>query len=119
MKKIKTYILSVLMSLTMLFSFSVCSFAEDGGEIETGQASEQNEEEKPNVLLIVLVSVGGGVVIGFIYTGVLKAQLKSVHIASGAKNYISEGSPAISVSRDIFLYKKVERREKQPKPSSE
>ena len=114
MKKIGKFFFAALMSLSMLFSLSVSTYAHNTDNYAAASAeTAEKTEKKPNVLIIVLASVGGGALVALIYTGTLKAKLKSVHTANQAKNYIVNGSLNISVSRDIYLYRKVERREKQ------
>lgn len=53
-----------------------------------------------------------GVVIAVIIMLVLKGQLKSVHMEHAARNYIKQGSFRLTASREIYLYKKVDAREK-------
>lgn len=62
----------------------------------------------------------GGIIVGVII-GILiavfvmlghKSKLKSVRMQSAAANYIKQGSFRLTTSREIYLYKRVERREK-------
>ena len=50
-----------------------------------------------------------GLVIGFIVTGVMKSQLKTVRRASAAGNYLAEGSLNLIISTDRFLYENTTR----------
>ena len=56
-------------------------------------------------------------VIALIVVSIMKGQLKSVRTQAAAKNYVTPGSLNVTVSRDLFLYANVSRREK-PKSSS-
>lgn len=60
------------------------------------------------------------IVFGFILAGLvvwqMKAQLKTVHFQSAAKNYVKDGSMKITESRDFFLYHTVTR---VPRPKDE
>ena len=60
-------------------------------------------------LRIVLISIGIGIVASLIVTFSLKGQLKSVKPNNQAKDYIRSGSLKITESKDVFLYKNVDR----------
>lgn len=57
-----------------------------------------------------------GVLIGIVIAVVImlghKSKLKSVKMQHAAANYIKQGSFRLTTSREIYLYKRVERREK-------
>ena len=57
-------------------------------------------------------------IIAFIGTSALRAELKSVHQATEAKIYIKEGSFQLKDEQDIYLCKKVDKRAK-PKPQQQ
>ena len=63
-----------------------------------------------------LISHGIGLVVAFVVTQVMKSQLKSVRFQPEASNYIKAGSMHVTQSRDLFLYKHIDRRAK-PKES--
>ncbi len=63
------------------------------------------------------LSIIGGIIIAFVYTYILKAQLKSVHSKASATDYVVEGSVRITRSRDIFLHKNI-RKTAKPKSNS-
>lgn len=65
----------------------------------------------------ILISLGVGLLFAFIITGIMKGKLKSVRFQPAAISYVKKDSLNISVSRDLFLYRKVDRRAK-PKSSS-
>ena len=67
---------------------------------------------------IVLISMGIGVVAALIVTFALKSQLKSVKPNNRAKDYVRPGSMKVTASRDVFLYKNVDRTPKQTSSSS-
>lgn len=60
----------------------------------------------------VLVCVIIGIIAAFIVTGILKAQLKSVHKQRNAGNYVIDGSFKLTNRMDVFLYRNVVRRER-------
>ena len=61
-----------------------------------------------NVFIIAIVALGGG----FITTGIMRSQLKSVRRKNSASDYVRDGSFKVTNSRDIFLYRKVDRRQR-------
>ncbi len=54
-----------------------------------------------------MLSLGIGFVIALIYTGSLKAQLKTVRAQNRAADYMKRDSLRITESRDFFLYRNV------------
>lgn len=58
---------------------------------------------------LLVISILIGVVVAFLVVGAMKAQLKSVRQQSGAANYVIGESLNLTVSRDMFLYKRVSR----------
>lgn len=58
--------------------------------------------------LIALCSIGGG----FLITGIMRGQLKSVAKQHEAADYVRDGSFVVTNRRDIFLYRKLDKREK-------
>ncbi len=60
----------------------------------------------------IVVGVLIGIVIAVIVMLVHKSKLRSVRMQHAAANYIKQGSFKLTTSRDIYLYKRVERREK-------
>lgn len=66
----------------------------------------------------ILIALGVGIVIALIVTGIMRAQLKSVRFQPAAESYIKKNSFNVSVSRDLFLYSKVDRRAKPKNTSS-
>jgi len=62
------------------------------------------------------VSLVIGLVVALIVTGIMASKLKSVRSKAGASDYVKAGSLNVTVSRDMFLYRKVDRRAK-PKSS--
>ncbi|MGI6085261.1 MAG: TPM domain-containing protein [Acetivibrionales bacterium] len=65
----------------------------------------------------ILISLGVGVVFALIITGIMKGQLKSVRFQPAATSYVRQNSLNIRVSKDLFLYRKVDRHAR-PKSSS-
>ncbi|NLX64711.1 MAG: TPM domain-containing protein [Clostridiaceae bacterium] len=64
-----------------------------------------------------IVSLIAGVIFALIVTGIMKGQLKSVRFQPAATNYLRDNSFNLKVSRDLFLYSRIDRRLK-PKSSS-
>ncbi|MBP1543951.1 MAG: hypothetical protein J6A16_07625 [Oscillospiraceae bacterium] len=60
----------------------------------------------------ILIALGIGLLISLIVMLVHKGALKSVHMERAASNYIKRDSVDINVRREIYLYKRVERKEK-------
>lgn len=60
----------------------------------------------------ILIALGIGLVISLITMLVHKSKLKSVRMERSAGNYIKQGSVDINVRREMYLYKKVDRRQK-------
>lgn len=67
--------------------------------------------------MTLIISLGIGLVIALIATGVMKGQLKSVRAKSEATEYVKSGSMRVSESNEYFLYRNVSRI-KKPEPSS-
>ena len=65
-----------------------------------------------------VIALVGGLLIAAIYTAKLKGQLKSVQAQRAAENYLKKDSMNVTESRDFFLYRKVDRTEKQSESSS-
>lgn len=57
--------------------------------------------------MALLISLGIGLVIAFIYTSSLKGQLKTVGAQRAASVYTKKGSLNVTSSRDFFLYRNV------------
>lgn len=66
-----------------------------------------------------LISLGIGLVLAFIITGVMKGKLKSVRSQYAAASYVKAGSLMVTESRDRFLYSRVTCEEKESKSSDD
>ena len=64
------------------------------------------------------ISFGVGILVAFIVVGSMKAAMKTVYMQAAASDYTKSGSFNVTESRDIFLYRNVERTEK-PKNNTE
>lgn len=60
----------------------------------------------------ILISLGIGVVFAFIITGIMKSKLKSVRFQPAASSYVRRDSVNMRISRDLFLYSRIDRRAK-------
>ncbi len=73
----------------------------------------------PLVLFVFFVSaLAIGFVIALIVTGIMRLKLKSVHSQTEADSYAKKGSLKLTVKNDLYLYKKVDRREKPKEDNS-
>lgn len=69
-------------------------------------------------MLNLIISLGVGLVVGFIVSLVLKGQLKSVRFQSAASDYEKPGSMVVTDSREYFLYSTVKSEKKADNSSS-
>ena len=60
-------------------------------------------------LTALLICIGIGLVAGLVTVLIMRGQLKSVRPQSGAADYVVSGSFRLRHSRDIFLYRHVQR----------
>lgn len=65
-----------------------------------------------------VISLVIGIIAGVIVAFVMKGQLKSVRKQDSARVYVKKGSMRLTYSRDIFLYRNVERTKKQERVES-
>ena len=82
--------------------------------------TEQREADEPmNPITALVGCVVIGFLLSFIPVGVMKSQMKSVHIRQEASDYIQTDQTRITKSRDAFLYRNITRQRKpDPKPAS-
>ena len=74
---------------------------------------EDNSDKKDGVgFLSIPVSLGIGLIIGFLIINSIASKNKSVHMQKDASDYTRSGSMIITGRADNFLYKNVERKEK-------
>ena len=62
--------------------------------------------------LHIVIAAGIGLLIGGITVGVMAGGMKSVKRQAAAKDYLREGSLNLTDSRDVFLYRTLDRRER-------
>ena len=60
-------------------------------------------------MLSIGISIVIGFVVAFIVTGVMKSQLNGAKFKNHAEDYVKRSSLKINVSRDLFLYRTVNR----------
>ena len=65
-----------------------------------------------DVGMSLVISLVIGLVVAFIVTMIMKGQLKSVRANDVADEYVKKGSMNVTLSRDLFLYRHITRREK-------
>lgn len=61
-----------------------------------------------NIIVSAIIALGGG----FLITGVMRSQLKTVAFKGDAADYVRKGSFNLTERNDFFMYSKVDRREK-------
>ena len=66
----------------------------------------------------ILIAVVVGLIIAFVLTSGLRAELKSVHQATQANIYIKQGSFKLSNEQDLYICTKVDKTAK-PKPQQQ
>lgn len=83
-------------------------------QAKTGEPYDVDHLPKdPLVLLVFLVfALVAGFVIALIATGIMRLKLKSVYSQTEADSYAKKGSLKLTTKNDLYLYKKVDRREK-------
>lgn len=82
-------------------------------QAKTGKAYDRGNMPKEKLSLVwIPIALGIGLVLALIITGLMRMQLKSVRRQAMADGYMRPGSRELRVSRDIFLYRNVIRRER-------
>ncbi len=82
-------------------------------QARTGKPFDKSSLPKePLSAIWIPISLIVGIAMAVITVGMMKAQLKTVRFQPEAKNYIRDGSLNITQSRDLFLYRTVDRTEK-------
>lgn len=71
------------------------------------------------VLRNLLIALAVGFIVALIITGVMKGKLKSVRSQSAAGSYIKNGSMRVTHNSELFLYTRIERREREKKEDAE
>ena len=90
------------------------SFADQCGEfLEYYQMGSPFKAGK-NLAISLIIGIIAGLIVAF----VMKGQLKSVRKQDSARVYVKKGSMRLTYSRDIFLYRNVERTKKQERVES-
>lgn len=86
-------------------------------QAKTGEAYDDDHLPKAPFPLLKTVGIAliAGLIIGLITVTVMKRQLRSVRMQPAAATYVRPGSLQISESRDLFLFRNVQRR---PRPKS-
>ncbi len=78
---------------------------------------KDNMPEEPLSSLWILISLGIGLAVALLITGIMRGQMKTVHMKPDAAGYMKKGSLNLTGSSDMFLYSQVSRTAK-PKESS-
>lgn len=82
-------------------------------QARTGKPFDKSSlPRSPLSAIWVPISLIVGIAMAVITVGMMKAQLKTVRFQPEAKNYIRDGSLNITQSRDLFLYRTVDKTEK-------
>ena len=88
-------------------------------QAKTGEPYDRgNMPKEPfSVGMSLVISFFIGLIIAAIITSVWKSSLTSVKMQTAAANYMKEGSLNVGYSRDFFLYRHIDRTEKEKKSS--
>ena len=70
-----------------------------------------NLPREPLSLMYLFLALGIGLVLAWVVVGVMKSQLHSVAFQENAASYVREGSMNLTNSRELFLYRDVNRTE--------
>ena len=77
-----------------------------------------NLPKKPfGVVKHLLIALAGGLIVALIITGSMRSKLKTVRRQPKATSYVVPGSMQVTRSSDMFLYRHVDRTEKEEKRS--
>ena len=77
-------------------------------QAQTGEPFDKgNLPEKPLSPWALPISIGIGLVIALIITGIMRGQMKTVRMKPDAADYMVDGSLQITRSNDVFLYHQV------------
>lgn len=68
-----------------------------------------NLPRKPFGMIWIPISLVIGAVIALIIVGIMKSRMKTVRSQAAADHYVRKGSMHVTESRDLFLYRKVDR----------
>ena len=71
----------------------------------------KNLPREPLSLMYLFLAVGIGLVLAWVIVHVMKGQLRSVAFQENAASYVREGSMKLTNSRELFLYRDVQRTE--------
>lgn len=70
-----------------------------------------NLPREPLSLMYLFLALGIGLVLAWVVVSVMKSQLRSVAFQENAASYVREGSMNLTNSRELFLYRDVQRTE--------
>lgn len=70
----------------------------------------RSKKERSNPVIVLLICLGISLIIAGIAVGSMWSKLKTVHKKNNAADYQKPNSFKVNVSRDNFLYKKVEKK---------
>ena len=68
-----------------------------------------NLPREPLSLMYLFLALGIGLVLAWVVVSVMKSQLRSVAFQENAASYVREGSMNLTNSRELFLYRNVQR----------
>ena len=105
----------------MLDSLADGDYAQDDliDQARAGHPFDKDDvPRKPMSATVPLICIAIGAALGFATVQGMKAQLKSVHKAGSAANYVRPGSMNLTGKQDLFLYSHVDRVKRETKSSS-
>ena len=74
--------------------------------------AEEAAKKAPNFKVILIASLIIALIVGLLRMLSLKGQLTSVHKSESAADYTRDKSFKVETSKDLFLYSKVDKKEK-------
>lgn len=106
MKRIMIFI-CVFSLLFCLSSVIVSAYTDYDEYYEESYSYDGDEPTEFNISGTVMLSLGVGLVISLIITGIMRAGMKSVRAQRAAANYIRRGSMTVVRRSDVYLYSHV------------
>ncbi len=116
MRRLKYLIVTIVLIMSVLaVSVSAYEYYYDSENYEAEYYDNTEYSGEFKIGKSILISLGVGLVISLIITGIMRSKMKSVRFENAARNYIKQGSMNIVRSRDMYLYSHVT---KTPKPQN-
>lgn len=116
MEYISEIILSDLSEGDYMWAFTIFADMCDDYITEARNGEPYDVDHLPNeplaLLFCLVMALAVGFVIALIVTGIMRLSLRSVYSKTEADSYVKKGSLKLTTENDLYLYKRVDRREK-------